>query len=715
MPTGEWTEWYDWDASFGDWDTSTKIKRWAFATPGHKEVWAEVKDEAGHSNLCSAIIFVPAPALPVLVSPLAITPNKEIYNVGDTLEAEFTIKNIGNNPITLDVLTVGGRLNGWCQDDVCPDFTHLSVTLQPDESYQYQGSFTPTQQGNYRFFIAYYIENPTPDEKRLLDENNWNTCVELGEGLTHTDRVKNIIVYEEGTVPEEVSQLRERIDRLINMKIIYPPYLIQVESFSSAVATLWVDWTSVFTDAREKYDMLYFAGVDYEYLRVKALIFAKNNLDRGDLEGAKKFLQMSYEFAELSTRSFNAAAEIFDLNVKVAQDAARFIKEQCQALVVAGVTVLNPTAGKILDYAFIIADYCINKELVGVEQAIKILVRDAFVTTVFNEVPFFDGMTMSEYVKVNPSLKFTKMQEYIKNSEILPDMLYDAIKELIVEEAERLSIFLSDLLSSGIDYLQEKVFSPVELRVHDSVGKVTGVIRGEVRHEISRSVYLNGTVMIYFPSDYYTCEVTGDEEGTYGLEITSVEAGNATTFNATDIPISTNATHQYTVDWDALSRGEEGVTVQVDSNGDGTFEKMITADDELTQHEFTIRTDKTKPVANAGLNQTVKVGAMVTFDASRSSDNVGIVGYEWDFGDGTTSTNVTTEHTYLNLGTYTVKLTVKDAANNTDTYTLTVRVLPEPFPLWIVAVIVVIMAIAVSILIAPWRKRNWTLLLIVLV
>jgi len=104
-PTGEWTEWYDWDVSSEDWDAATKIKRWAFATPGYKEVWAEVKDEAGYTAFGSANIFVPAHALPVLVSPLAITPNKEIYNIGDILEAEFTIKNIGDKSITLKTVT----------------------------------------------------------------------------------------------------------------------------------------------------------------------------------------------------------------------------------------------------------------------------------------------------------------------------------------------------------------------------------------------------------------------------------------------------------------------------------------------------------------------------------------------------------------------------------------------------------------------------------
>jgi PKD repeat protein len=88
--------------------------------------------------------------------------------------------------------------------------------------------------------------------------------------------------------------------------------------------------------------------------------------------------------------------------------------------------------------------------------------------------------------------------------------------------------------------------------------------------------------------------------------------------------------------------------------------------------------DITKPTANAGQDQTVKVGETVTFDASGSSDNVGIVSYEWDFGDGTKATGKTTTHTYTSQGTCTVTLTDKDAAGNTGTDTVIVTVLGIP-------------------------------------
>lgn len=55
----------------------------------------------------------------------------------------------------------------------------------------------------------------------------------------------------------------------------------------------------------------------------------------------------------------------------------------------------------------------------------------------------------------------------------------------------------------------------------------------------------------------------------------------------------------------------------------------------------------------------------VFFDASGSSDSDGtIVSYEWEFGDGTLSRDSTAEstttHTFSNVGTYSVKLTVTD-------------------------------------------------------
>jgi len=151
----------------------------------------------------------------------------------------------------------------------------------------------------------------------------------------------------------------------------------------------------------------------------------------------------------------------------------------------------------------------------------------------------------------------------------------------------------------GTDWnrIQAKLDSPGELRVYDSQGNVTGVVNGEIKIEIPQSSYdyVDNAVTIVFPTDSYRSLIVGTGEGLYGLTVTSVSEQEVITFSAIDIPTSLGTIHQYTVDWDALSLGEEGVTVQVDSNGDGMFEHIFTSDSELSQSEYVIGTDNTPP------------------------------------------------------------------------------------------------------------------------
>ena len=116
--------------------------------------------------------------------------------------------------------------------------------------------------------------------------------------------------------------------------------------------------------------------------------------------------------------------------------------------------------------------------------------------------------------------------------------------------------------------------SPVELRVYDSQGRVTGIVNGEIKEEIPNSGYYESTVTILSPSDSYSYQVTGTGEGSYGLTVTSITEEAASSFSVADAPISTKAVHQYTIDWDALAEGEKGVTMKIDSDGDGTFEEI---------------------------------------------------------------------------------------------------------------------------------------------
>lgn len=87
--------------------------------------------------------------------------------------------------------------------------------------------------------------------------------------------------------------------------------------------------------------------------------------------------------------------------------------------------------------------------------------------------------------------------------------------------------------------------------------------------------------------------------------------------------------------------------------------------------------DVTDPVARAGSDLTVKVGENLIFDASGSTDNVGIVSYEWDLGEGTTETFPIVTYAYTEPGDYTVTLKVSDRAGNSATDTITIIVEEE--------------------------------------
>jgi 3',5'-cyclic AMP phosphodiesterase CpdA len=155
--------------------------------------------------------------------------------------------------------------------------------------------------------------------------------------------------------------------------------------------------------------------------------------------------------------------------------------------------------------------------------------------------------------------------------------------------------------------------SPAELRVYDSHGRVTGIVNGEVRNEIPDSFYFEDYVVVLSAFDSYIYEVVGVEKDPYSLEITSITEMETNTFAAIDILISANAIHQYTVDWDALALGEEGVTILVDSDGDGIFEHTFTSDSELTQREYVVAVNAINTwITDSNFNETESFRAVFT-------------------------------------------------------------------------------------------------------
>ena len=94
----------------------------------------------------------------------------------------------------------------------------------------------------------------------------------------------------------------------------------------------------------------------------------------------------------------------------------------------------------------------------------------------------------------------------------------------------------------------------------------------------------------------------------------------------------------------------------------------------------TISLDTVTPIANAGLDQTVYVGTKVSFDASKSTDNIGIITYSWNFGDQSNGNGIAPTHTFMQSEKYTVTLIVYDVAGNNASSSISVNVQPQPSP-----------------------------------
>ena len=80
------------------------------------------------------------------------------------------------------------------------------------------------------------------------------------------------------------------------------------------------------------------------------------------------------------------------------------------------------------------------------------------------------------------------------------------------------------------------------------------------------------------------------------------------------------------------------------------------------------------PVAHIKGEQSCEANQSVTFDAEGSTDDRGIVSYEWSFGDGDTGAGVKVSHAYAEAGTYTVTLTVRDAVGHSSSKSMEINV-----------------------------------------
>jgi subtilisin family serine protease len=152
---------------------------------------------------------------------------------------------------------------------------------------------------------------------------------------------------------------------------------------------------------------------------------------------------------------------------------------------------------------------------------------------------------------------------------------------------------------------------------------------------------------------------------------TVVVAGTSINFSGTAVDLEDGTLNGASLVWTSSRDGLIGTGASLAKNNLSVGVHTITLTAKDAQNATAVAT---RVITITALNQpptarfTQSCAArQCVFDASTSSDDMGITQYVWSWGDGTSTTSVTAiaTHTYVAAGSYTVVLTVKDTKDVT--------------------------------------------------
>lgn len=472
------------------------------------------------------------------------------------------------------------------------------IALQPNDEHVYRGSCPlPYVPGTYHFFCAHQIDG------------RWNTCIDLGEGLTDESRVEDIDVmpidYLLGDPYEGRGGVVLPADEFpLGEGWVIPIYVPEVVGCSNAFADDG-HWKTVYQD--EKSDIQW-SGWDFLASFVCARPTKTTFSDPYTGEPVSVYSPKGSWISLLAggIAAADAAMTVVQYRITVQQGP----EGRLRAIVELGDprkrSFQRAYAGKGSWDPTAYSDYILKQGLSrSLEESFHL-----------EPVPFgYHTLLMrsdAEHSK-DPYVKYVSMsddntiiitpkiyaEDFIRVASVRHHLFWDVVHEFAGdrlvslgeasvsdEEIKALERVIAPavVVPEGATILT--VFSPVELRVYDSSGRVTGMVDGNVVEEIPGTICMGDTVVVLTPWDTYSYDVVGMQDGTYSIRIVSIRDRASVGFNALRIATSPCQLHRYTMDWEAVSQEGKGVTLRIDSNGDGEFERTVTADSELTADDL---------------------------------------------------------------------------------------------------------------------------------
>lgn len=203
----------------------------------------------------------------------------------------------------------------------------------------------------------------------------------------------------------------------------------------------------------------------------------------------------------------------------------------------------------------------------------------------------------------------------------------------------------------------------------------------------------------------------------------TVTLANATIKTLTPLQLSIDAVDQdgaidsYFVEFgDGNTTFSLGAVASYLYHRSGTFTVHVRVTDNLgatNETNVTVTVANQAPSVNLAYDFWVaNVGDSVPFDASGSSDpEGGGLTYTWEFGDGSTGSGPTVNHTFTAPGSYKVNVTVTDSTGASTTRTETVTILggstggPD-IVLWGSLLLLIILALIVTLYLLSRRRKD---------